>query len=36
MIYLAYRIIRSQNAEMILLNNLKHKNNFYYKSDIII
>ena len=36
MIYLAYRIIRSQNAEMILLNDLKDINNANYKSNIIL
>ena len=35
MIYLAYRIIHSQQAEIILLNDLLNKNMFRYKSNLI-
>ena len=30
MIYLAYRIIRSQSSEIILLSDLLDKNNYFY------
>ena len=33
MINLAYRIIRSQQEEIILLNDLLHKNNINYQSN---
>ena len=36
MIYLAYRIIRSQQEEIILLNDLLEENNKLYNSDLII
>jgi len=36
MIYLANRIIRSQNAETILLNNMLMKNSYSHKSELII
>ena len=36
MIYLAYRIIRSQESEIIMLNDLLKKGNVKYESDIII
>ena len=35
MIKLAYRIIRSQSAEIIMLSDLLEKNNYFYKSKII-
>ena len=35
MIYLACRIIRSQLMEIILLSDLKDKNNYYYKSKLL-
>ena len=35
MIYLAYRIIHSQQAEIILLNDLLDKNMFRYQSNLI-
>lgn len=35
MIYLAYRIIRSQQDEIILLNDLLNKNNYKYSSNLI-
>lgn len=34
MIYLAYRIIRSQQDEIILLNDLLNKKNYKYESDL--
>lgn len=34
MIYLAYRIIRSQSAEIVMLSDLLKKNNYYYESKI--
>ena len=36
MIFLAYRIIQSQQNEIILLNDLLHKNNYKYKSNLLI
>jgi len=36
MIYLAYRIIRSQQAEISLLNNLLNKKNYFHKSELLI
>ena len=36
MIYLAYRIINSQQEEIILLNDLLNKKNNFYESNIII
>jgi uncharacterized protein (DUF305 family) len=36
MIYLAYRIIRSQNAEIILLNDMLGKKRYSYQSKLII
>jgi uncharacterized protein (DUF305 family) len=36
MIYLAYRIIRSQNAEIILLNDMLSKKRYSYQSKLII
>ena len=35
MIYLAYRIIRSQQEEIILLQDLMHENNFRYQSQLM-
>jgi len=35
MIYLAYRIIRSQHEELILLNDLLNEENYRYKSNLI-
>ena len=35
MIYLSYRIIRSQENEIVLLNDLNKKGNINYKSDIL-
>ena len=35
MIKLAYRIIRSQSAEIIMLSDLLKKNNYFYKSKIV-
>ena len=35
MIYLAYRIIRSQQDEIILLDNLLDKNNYKHKSELL-
>lgn len=35
MIYLAYRIINSQQEEIILLNDLLKKNNYRYQSELI-
>lgn len=34
MIYLAYRIIRSQSNEIVLLSDLLKKNNNFYESTI--
>ena len=36
MIYLAYRIIRSQQDEIILLNDMMKKNNYRYQSKLVI
>lgn len=36
MIYLAYRIIRSQQEEIMLLSDLLHKNNFNYESKLVL
>ena len=36
MIYLAYRIIRSQQNEIILLNDLLKKGNIKYNSNLVI
>ena len=36
MIYLAYRIIRSQTDEIIILSDISKKKNFNYQSKIII
>jgi uncharacterized protein (DUF305 family) len=36
MIYLAYRIIRSQSAEIVMLSDLLKKNNYYYESKILL
>jgi uncharacterized protein (DUF305 family) len=36
MIYLAYRIIRSQQAEITLLNNLLNKENYFHTSELMI
>lgn len=36
MLSLAYRIINSQQEEIILLNDLLNKNNYFYKSDKIL
>lgn len=36
MIYLAYRIIRSQENEIILLSNLLEKGNIIYKSNLVV
>lgn len=35
MIYLAYRIIRSQQEEIILLTDLLHQNNYRYQSQLV-
>ena len=35
MIYLAYRIIRSQNAEMIILNDFLEKTTYKHKSYLL-
>ena len=35
MIYLAYRIIRSQNAEIILLNDMLSKKRYSYQSELV-
>jgi uncharacterized protein (DUF305 family) len=35
MIYLAYRIIRSQQAEIAILNDLLHNNKYVHHSDLI-
>ena len=35
MIYLAYRIIRSQSGEIIMLSDLLKKDNYFYKSKIL-
>ena len=35
MIYLAYRIIHSQQEEIVLLNTLLDKNNFWYQSTLL-
>ena len=35
MIYLAYRIIRSQQEEIILLTDLLHENNYMYQSQLM-
>ena len=35
MIYLAYRIIRSQASEIIILSNLLKKNNYLFESRIL-
>ena len=35
MIYLAYRIIRSQQEEIILLQELLHENNYMYQSQLM-
>ena len=35
MIYLAYRIIRNQQAEIILLNDLLKKSKIYFQSEIL-
>ena len=35
MIHLAYRIIRSQQEEIILLNDLLNKKNINYQSDML-
>ena len=35
MIYLAYRIIRSQSNEIILLSDLLDKNNYFYLNNNI-
>ena len=35
MIYLAYRIIRSQQGEIILLDNLLKKSTYKHQSDLI-
>lgn len=35
MIYLAYRIIRSQQGEIIMLDNLLHKSTYKHHSDLI-
>ena len=36
MIFLAYRIIRSQQDEIILLNDMMKKNNYRYQSKLVI
>ena len=36
MIQLAYRIIRSQQDEIILLNDLLSKKNYVYESNLVI
>ena len=36
MIFLAYRIIRSQQDEIILLNDMMKKNNYRYQSNLVI
>lgn len=36
MIYLAYRIIRSQTDEIIMLSDLLKKNNYYYQSEFLL
>ena len=33
MIYLAYRIIRSQQEEIVMLNDMLNKQNYYHKSE---
>ena len=35
MIYLAYRIIRSQQAEIVILNDLLHNNKYVHHSELI-
>ena len=35
MIYLAYRIIRSQQAEITLLDNLLNKENYFHTSELM-
>lgn len=35
MIYLAYRIIRSQQEEIILLQDLLNENNYFYQSELV-
>lgn len=36
MIYLAYRIIRAQQSEIVLLNDLKKKINYRHQSELVI
>ena len=36
MIYLAYRIIRSQQAEIVMLDNLLNKNLYTQESELIV
>ena len=36
MIYLAYRIIRSQQQEIKLLNDILTRENFYYNSEMVL
>jgi len=36
MIYLAYRIIRSQQEEIVLLNHLLNKDNYNYQSNLVL
>ena len=36
MIYLAYRIIRSQQQEIKLLNDILTQDNFYYNSEMVL
>ena len=36
MIFLAYRIIRSQQDEIILLNDMMKKDNYRYQSKLVI
>ena len=36
MIYLAYRIIRSQSTEIVMLSDLLKKNNYFYRSQLIL
>ena len=35
MIYLAYRIIQSQQEEIVMLNDLLNKQNYFHKSEIV-
>ena len=35
MVYMAYRIIRSQSNEIVLLSDLLKKNNNFYESPIL-